>query len=69
MITITLTEAEAARIAYLLEAEAIENNRKAWDEKANGALSVASGRLQMIHEAARNEAMGIVRRIEQAIAA
>lgn len=64
MITLNLTEAEAARICYALEAEATESNRKAWAEKKNGALSVASGRLQMIHEAARDEALGIVRRIE-----
>jgi hypothetical protein len=64
MITIQLTESEAARICYALEAEASESNRRAWDEKKNGALSVASGRLQMINEAARDESLGIVRKIE-----
>ena len=69
MITITLTEAEAARICYALAAEASESNRKAWSEKRKGTLSVASGRLQLIHEAARDEALGIVRRIEAEIGA
>lgn len=65
MITLHLTESEAARIAYALEAEAAENNRKAWDEKKNGAFSVASGRAQILHETARDEALGIVRRISE----
>jgi hypothetical protein len=68
MITLTLTESEAARICYALEAEANEANRRAWDEKKNGALLVASGRLQMIHEAARDEALRVVRRIEELVA-
>lgn len=68
MITLQLTEAEAARICYALEAEASENSRRAYAEKNNGALSVASGRAQMLHEAARDEALTVVRRIEALIA-
>lgn len=67
MITLNLTEAEAARVCYALQAEAQESNRLAWKEKQEGALSVASGRLQMIHEAARDEALGIVRQIEATV--
>lgn len=63
-ITLQLTEAEAARIAYLLEADAQESNRKAWEEKTNGDLSAASGRRQAIYEANRSEALAIVRKID-----
>lgn len=64
-ITITLTESEAARICYALSVEADRNNRGAWDQKNSGALNVASGRLQAIFEAARDEALAVVRRIER----
>ena len=68
MITLQLTEAEAARICYALQAEAQESNRKAWQEKTLGQFNVASGRLQMIHEAARDEALNVVRKIEAELA-
>lgn len=66
MITIQLTEAEAARIFYALSAEACEHHARAQHEIKNGALSAASGRLQIIHEEARAECMAIVRKIEDA---
>lgn len=66
MITLQLTEAEAARIFYALSAEASEHHSRMRNEIKNGALSAASGRLQIIHEEARNECMAIVRKIEAA---
>lgn len=67
LITISLTEAELARICYALEAEADAANKKAWYEKKNGDLSVSSGRLQVIHENSRDEALAIVRKFEEVI--
>ncbi|AFH19753.1 hypothetical protein F406_gp062 [Agrobacterium phage 7-7-1] len=66
MITIQLTEAEAARIFYALSAEAVEHHSKMRHEIKNGALSAASGRLQIIHETALDECMAVVRKIEDA---
>lgn len=68
MIMISLSEAEAARICYALAAEAAESSRNALAERNNGALSAASGRLELLHESARDEALAIVRKIEGALA-
>lgn len=67
MITLTLTEAEAARISYAIEAEAQRYHLIARNEIENGALSVSSGRAQLLAEEARNELLGVVRRIEEAM--
>lgn len=66
MITIQLTEAEAARVFYALSAEAQEHHMRARAQITEGALSAASGRLQIIHENARDECLSVVRKIEAA---
>lgn len=69
MITLTLTEAQAARICYAMEREADEANRLAHAERKDGALSVQSGRTQALYEAARDEALAIVRAVTQLVEA
>lgn len=64
MITIMLTEAEAARICYALEGEAAQYSRQIRDEINNGAFSAWSGGIQRVLENGRDECMGIVRRIQ-----
>lgn len=64
MITLTLTEAEAARVYYVMQAEASEYSRKIYAEKREGALSAASGRAQMLLEAGRDECLAIARKVD-----
>jgi len=67
MIMLQLTEAQASRIAYAMQREAAEYSLQINNIRRHGALTIASGRNEVIAINGRDECLAIAKAIDIAL--